>query len=66
MPWSVILLLLTALLVYIQAETIEVRSGKEVEFYEDLQKSAHWGVQFQIVEGTVGFRVRGEEGLLMV
>lgn len=42
----------------VQGENIELRSGKQVEFFDDLQKGDSWGVQFQIVEGNIGFRVR--------
>lgn len=39
-------------------ETTELRSGKRIEFTADLERGDNWGVQFQLVDGTVAFRVR--------
>lgn len=38
-------------------ETVELRGGKKIEFTADLERASNWGVQFQLVEGTVAFRV---------
>lgn len=38
-------------------ETVELRGGRKIEFTADLERSHNWGVQFQLVEGTVAFRV---------
>lgn len=40
-----------------RAETVDLRGLKRVEFSAELEKGATWGVQFQLVEGTIGFRV---------
>ena len=40
------------------SETVELRGMKRIEFTADLEKGASWGVQFQLVESTIAFRVR--------
>lgn len=39
-------------------ETVELKGGKKIEFTADLERGENWGVQFQLVDGTVAFRVR--------
>lgn len=48
-----------ALLVGVAAQSVELRGGKQIEFTDNLELGANWGVQFQIVDGTIGFRVLG-------
>jgi hypothetical protein len=61
---SAVIILATALFAVSRCESVELRPGKEIEFYEDLQKGASWGVRFQLVEGTIGFRLTSPEGVI--
>ncbi|PJF20100.1 hypothetical protein PSACC_00088 [Paramicrosporidium saccamoebae] len=58
------IVLVTALVAFVQCETVELRPGKEIEFFDDLAKGSNWGVQFQNVDGTIGFRLSSPEGVI--
>ena len=55
--WSAVVASVVTLASLVHCEQVEVKGGKQIEFYEDLSEGASWGVQFQIVDGTIGFRV---------
>lgn len=55
--WKVAVSAVGALLVGVQAESIELKGGKQIEFTDSLELGASWGVQFQLLDGTISFRV---------
>jgi hypothetical protein len=59
-----LIVLVTTLIAFIRCETVELRPGKEIEFFDDLTKGSNWGVQFQNVDGTIGFRLSSPEGVI--
>ncbi len=55
---ATVLFLLLAWALGASATSIQLAANKEVEFFDVLQKGDKWGAQFQLVDGSVGFRVR--------
>lgn len=53
-----------ALLGLAHGQQIELKGGKSLEFFDHLQVGEHWGVQYQIVEGTIGFRLLSPDGVI--
>ena len=50
--------------VSVGGESLELKGNKDIEFYDELEKGASWGVQFQIVDGAIGFRLTSPDGVI--
>lgn len=55
---AVVVAVVALVLPGVLGKQVELKPGKSIKFYDELVQGAKWGTNFQLVEGTIGFKVR--------